>query len=229
VEGTHGPIDSLKEPEFCGPIGNPRPGKREPGDLPQDDDDPKQGDEPFDPAAQSQHFLLQPEKISVDDIHGDDFGLRGGQPAARGEARNASSGCLVNVAAGSDEIAQAMVIAASTASGGIHETIIATPVRRANPTNPSRTSVAVLTRSGDNPRRKPQNVVAISTANQDRPTQILDVGGGLILQRNQTPRRRYPRENRLSHEPFLVETARSERLVSLVQCLAGQKAHSHFA
>jgi hypothetical protein len=48
-----GPIDSLKEAEFCGSIGNPRAGKREPGDLPQDDDDPKQSDEPFDPAARA--------------------------------------------------------------------------------------------------------------------------------------------------------------------------------
>jgi hypothetical protein len=102
--------------------------------------------------------------IAIDDVHRDDFALSRGQPAARGGARNASSGCLENVAAGSDEIAQAMVVAASTTRGGIHESIIATPVRRANPTNPSRKSVAILTRSGDNPRRKLQNVVAFSTA-----------------------------------------------------------------
>jgi hypothetical protein len=43
----------------------------------------------------------------------------------------------VNVAAGSDEIAQAMVVAASKASRGIHESIIATPVRMADQNNPN--------------------------------------------------------------------------------------------
>jgi hypothetical protein len=45
------PVDGLNEPELRGSIGNPGAGNRESGDLPQNDDEPKQGDESFAAAA----------------------------------------------------------------------------------------------------------------------------------------------------------------------------------
>jgi hypothetical protein len=112
--------------------------------------------------------LLEPEEIPIDDVYCDDFGVRRVQPAACGGARNATSSCLSNVASRTDEIPQAMVVSVSNARRGIHGSIITTTMRCANLNNPSKKSVALFTRGGDNPRRKMQNVVALSTADDAR-------------------------------------------------------------
>jgi hypothetical protein len=57
----------------------------------------------------------------------------------------------------SDEFAQAMVVSALGASRGIHDSIIKPAVASTNEDNRSWKSVAVMTRIGDNPRRKLQN------------------------------------------------------------------------
>ena len=128
-----GSVDGTQQPALPGSIGNPNGGEREPGELPQQDQESKQCNESINAPAQREHLPLPLDDVPVDPIDGDHFGAGGGQPTACGGARDASSGGLMDVARRSDEIAQAMVVRALISSCGAHSSIMVTTACRTIP------------------------------------------------------------------------------------------------
>ena len=56
-------------------IGNPGAGEREPRDLQEDHKDPQQRNEPFDPPAECEDFLLKLKGIQVNHVNRNDVGV----------------------------------------------------------------------------------------------------------------------------------------------------------
>ena len=91
-------INGPQQPELPGSVGNPKIGEREPGELPQQDNEPQQRDEPFEESAKGEQVLLQLDDVPVHPVDSDHVGAGRGQPTACGGARDAVPGGLMDVA-----------------------------------------------------------------------------------------------------------------------------------
>ena len=160
MRSIHGP----QQPELPGSIGNPKVGERELRELPQQDDEPQQRDEPFEASAMCEQVLLQLDDVPVHSVDSQHFGARRGQPSACGGAWDASSCGLMDVTRRTDEIAEAMVICALSSSCGAHASIMITIGHRTIPTVNGLDSGSQAAGNGENSRKKLQNVVANSRA-----------------------------------------------------------------
>ena len=110
--------------EFLAVFGDSRTGESEGGCLQQDDQDPKDRKQPFDPAAESEHLLLELDEALVGNVESDDVGTLGLEPAPSGGAWNASAGRVGDISRRTNEFTKAMVIAALSACCGLHAPII---------------------------------------------------------------------------------------------------------
>ncbi len=119
-----GSVDRTQQHLLAGAIRQSSLVERESRHPQQDEGKSEQRTEHRDAPLQPEHFLLQPNRIHVDDIDRDHWSACRCQPTASCRARYSVSSCVFHVARRADEIAKAMVVPPHMTSLVLHDSSI---------------------------------------------------------------------------------------------------------